>query len=165
MVTLVNDVSLRNLVANELAKGFGFFHAKPASAFSPVAVTPDELGQEWDGRRVNLPLLTEHNGAAFGRPDAGTDMTFDFPTLIAHAAKTRALGAGTIVGSATVSNRDRGVGASCLAERRMIETLEQGAPTTPFLRCGDRVRIEMLDAAGGSIFGAIDQAVVPWKPA
>ena len=165
LVMLVNDVSLRNLVANELAKGFGFFHSKPASAFSPVAVTPDELGPAWDGRAVHLPLLSALNGESFGRPDAGTDMTFDFPTLIAHAATTRSLGAGTIVGSGTVSNRDRGVGASCLAELRMIETLEEGAPKTPFLRFGDRVRIEMLDAAGDSIFGAIEQRVVRWEPA
>jgi fumarylacetoacetate (FAA) hydrolase len=165
LVVLVNDVSLRNLVPNELAKGFGFFHAKPASAFSPVAVSPDELGEAWDGRVVHLPLLSELNGTAFGRPDAGTDVAFDFPALVAHAARTRALGAGTIVGSGTVSNRDRAVGASCLAERRMIETLEEGAPKTPFLRFGDRVRIEMLNAAGDSIFGAIDQRVVPWRPA
>ncbi len=164
LVMLVNDVSLRNLVAAELAKGFGFLHAKPASAFSPVAVTPDELGEAWNGRTVNLPLLSALNGTPFGRPDAGADMTFDFPTLIEHAAKTRALGAGTIVGSGTVSNRDRTVGASCLAERRMIETLEAGAPKTPFLRFGDRIRIEMLAAGGGSIFGAIEQRVVPWKP-
>ena len=162
LVVLVNDVSLRNLVAGELAKGFGFFHSKPASAFSPVAVTPDELGPAWDGRAVHLPLLSSLNGTAFGRPNAGADMNFDFPTLIAHAAKTRALGAGTIIGSGTVSNRDRTLGASCLAERRMIETLEEGAPKTPFLCFGDRVRIEMNDAAGRSIFGAIDQRIVQW---
>ena len=165
LVMLVNDVSLRNLVAGELAKGFGFFQSKPASAFSPVAVTPDELGEAWDGGKLHLPLLSALNGEPYGQPDAGADMTFDFPTLIAHAAKTRSLGAGTIVGSGTVSNRDRSRGASCLAERRMIETLEEGAPRTPFLRFGDLVRIEMLDADGASIFGAIEQRVVPWKPA
>ena len=156
---LVNDVSLRNLIPAELAKGFGFFHGKPASAFSPVAVTPDELGRAWDGTRVHLPLRSSVNGAALGWPDAGVDMAFGFPELIAHAARTRSLAAGTIIGSGTVSNRDRSVGVSCLAERRVIETIEEGSPRTPFLRFGDRVRIEMLDADGRSIFGAIDQPV------
>jgi fumarylacetoacetate (FAA) hydrolase len=156
---LVNDVSLRNLIPGELAKGFGFFQAKPSSAFSPVAVTPDELGAAWDGRKLHLPLVSSLNGAEFGRPDAGVDMTFDFPTLIAHAARTRPLGAGTVVGSGTVSNQDRSAGSSCLAEKRMLETIETGAPETPFLRFGDRVRIEMLDADGASIFGAIEQEV------
>jgi len=163
MLILVNDVSLRGLIPGELAKGFGFFQGKPASAFSPVAVTPDELGPAWDGRKLALPLVSQLNGQEFGRPDAGVDMTFDFPTLIAHAARTRALGAGTIVGSGTVSNRDRSVGSSCIAEVRMIETIEEGAPKTPFLRFGDRVRIEMLDADGRSIFGAIDQRVVKYE--
>ena len=156
---LVNDVSLRNLIPGELAKGFGFFHGKPPTAFSPVAVTPDELGAAWDGRKVSLPLLSHLNGELFGRPDAGVDMTFDFPQLIAHAAKTRPLGAGTIVGSGTVSNVDRSVGSSCLAEVRMLETIDRGKPSTPFMSFGDRIRIEMLDAEGRSIFGAIDQEV------
>ena len=156
---LVNDVSLRNLIPGELAKGFGFFQSKPSSAFSPVAVTPDELGDAWDGRKLHLPLVSTLNGELFGRPDAGVDMTFDFPTLIAHAAKTRPLAAGAIVGSGTVSNTDRSVGSSCLAERRMLETIEAGKPETPFMRFGDQIRIEMLDAAGRSILGAIDQEV------
>jgi len=170
LTMLVNDVSLRGLVPGELAKGFGFFQSKPASAFSPVAVTPDELGAAWDGKRLHLPLRSTLNGALFGCPDAGTDMTFDFPTLIAHAAKTRALCAGTIIGSGTVSNRDAdggpgklvsegGRGYSCIAERRMVETIATGAAVTPFLGKGDRVRIEMLDETGVSIFGTIDQTV------
>jgi fumarylacetoacetate (FAA) hydrolase len=160
LVMLVNDWSLRELIPAELAKGFGFYQSKPATAFSPVAVTPDELGEAWRDARVHLPLVVHLNGAPFGRPDAGVDMTFDFGQLIAHAAKTRRLGAGSIVGSGTVSNRDRAAGSTCLAERRMLETLEHGKPMTPFLKYGDRVRIEMLDAAGRSIFGAIDQRVV-----
>jgi fumarylacetoacetate (FAA) hydrolase len=159
LVTIVNDVSLRNLIPGELAKGFGFLHGKPPTAFAPVMVSPDELGAAWDGGKVNLPLVTTLNGAPFGRPNAGIDMNFDFPALIAHAAKTRPLSAGTILGSGTVSNRDRAVGSACLAEVRMIETIEQGKPRTPFLRFGDRVRIEMPDAAGHSIFGAIEQTV------
>jgi fumarylacetoacetate (FAA) hydrolase len=160
LLMLVNDWSLRNLVPAELAKGFGFYQSKPATAFSPVAVTPDELGDAWRDARVHLPLLVHVNGKAFGCPNAGVDMTFDFGQLIAHAAKTRRLGAGSIVGSGTVSNRDRAAGSTCLAERRMLETLDQGKPMTPFLSFGDRVRIEMPDAAGRSIFGAIDQRVV-----
>jgi len=160
---LVNDVSLRNLIPAELAKGFGFFHGKPASAFSPVAVTADELGHAWDGARVHLPMRSFVNGQPLGSPDAGVDMAFGFPELIAHAAKTRALAAGTIVGSGTVSNRDRAAGVSCLAERRVIETVDEGAPHTPFLRFGDRVRIEMTDAGGRSIFGAIDQRVARYE--
>ncbi|MEE9251039.1 MAG: fumarylacetoacetate hydrolase family protein [Alphaproteobacteria bacterium] len=159
LVMLANDVSLRNLVAAELAKGFGFFQSKPASSFSPVAVTPDELGEAWDGGRLQLPLLVHLNGEPLGRADAGADMQFGFPELVAHAARTRRLGAGTIVGSGTVSNRDRSVGCSCLAEKRMIEIIEQGEAKTPFMRFGDRVRIEMLDTQGNSIFGAIDQKV------
>lgn len=165
LVMLVNDVSLRNLIPTELAKGFGFVQGKPATAFSPVAVTPDELGTSWDGRKVILPLVSSLNGKLFGKPNAGVDMNFDFPALIAHAARTRELEAGTILGSGTVSNRDPAAGSACLAERRMIETIEEGAPTTPFLKFGDRVRIEMLDAEGRSIFGAIDQAVVRHQPA
>jgi len=170
LIMLVNDVSLRGLIPAELGKGFGFFQSKPSSAFSPVAVTPDELGAAWDGGKVHLPLLSAINGRPFGKPDAGVDMTFDFPTLVAHAAKTRPLCAGTIIGSGTVSNKDPdgspgrpvaegGVGYSCLAEIRTIETIRDGKPSTPFLRFGDRVRIEMRDAAGASIFGAIDQEV------
>ena len=162
LVMLVNDVSLRNLIPPELAKGFGFLHGKPATAFSPVAVTPDELGAAWDGRTVRLPLLSRVNGSLFGKPNAGEDMNFDFPTLIAHAARTRELEAGTVLGSGTVSNRAPGAGSSCIAERRMIETIETGAPVTPFLKFGDRVRIEMLDAEGRSIFGAIDQKVAKY---
>jgi fumarylacetoacetate (FAA) hydrolase len=170
LLLLVNDVSLRHLIPNELAKGFGFFQSKPSSSFSPCAVTPDELGAAWDGGRVHLPLHSQINGKPLGRPDAGVDMTFDFPTLIAHAAKSRALGAGAIIGSGTVSNRGAdggpgkavdqgGAGYSCLAELRTIETLQSAKPLTPFLKRGDRVRIEMFDAAGQSIFGAIDQPV------
>jgi fumarylacetoacetate (FAA) hydrolase len=156
---LVNDVSLRNLIPAELAKGFGFFQSKPSSAFSPVAVTPDELGDAWQDSKVNLPLRTWLNGELFGEPEAGEDMTFDFGQLVAHAAKTRPLGAGTVIGSGTVSNYDRSRGSSCLAEKRMLETIDQGQPSTPFLRFGDRVRIEMTDARGHSLFGAIDQQV------
>ncbi len=163
LVMLANDVSLRNLVAAELAKGFGFFQSKPASSFSPVAVTPDELGEAWDGGRLHLPLLVHLNGEPLGRVDAGADMQFGFPELVAHAARTRRLGAGTIVGSGTVSNRDRSVGCSCLAEKRMIEIIEQGEAKTPFMRFGDRVRIEMLDTQGNSIFGAIDQKVAKYS--
>ena len=169
LVMLVNDVSLRRLIPDELAKGFGFFQGKPSSAFSPVAVTPDELGDAWDGGRLHLPLCVDLNGKPFGRADAGIDMTFDFPTLIAHAAKTRPLGAGSIVGSGTVSNRldggpgktiaDGGVGYSCLAELRIVETLANGKATSDFMRFGDTVRIEMKDKAGHSIFGAIEQTV------
>lgn len=172
LVMLVNDVSLRNLIASELAKGFGFVQSKPASAFSPVAVTPDELGEAWRGGKLHLPLLSFLNGRPFGRPDAGVDMTFDFGALIAHAARTRALSAGTIIGSGTVSNRDPdgspgrplsegGLGYACIAEQRMVETIRAGAAATPFLRFGDSVRIEMKDAAGHSIFGAIEQDILP----
>ncbi|CAM3060718.1 fumarylacetoacetate hydrolase family protein [Moritella viscosa] len=160
LITLVNDVSLRNLIPSELAKGFGFFHSKPSTAFSPVAVTPDELGDAWDGSKLHLPLYSYLNDALFGSPDAGTDMTFDFPRLIAHAAKTRSLIAGTIIGSGTVSNCDRTVGSSCLAEKRMLEKIATGEITTPFLQNGDKVKIEMHDQAGQSIFGAIEQIVV-----
>ena len=171
LVMLVNDVSLRNLIPGELAKGFGFFQSKPASAFSPVAVTPDELGTAWVDTKLCLPVQVTLNRDAFGKPNAGDDMTFNFAQLIGHAARTRELAAGTIIGSGTVSNKqgglhgssivNGGVGYCCLAELRMYETIEQGAPATPFLRYGDTVRIEMLDAAGASIFGAIDQVVAP----
>lgn len=159
LLVLLNDVSLRHLVPGELAKGFGFYQAKPASAFSPVALTPDELGPAWDGGKVHLPLRAEVNGELFGAPEAGEDMTFDFRRLIAHAARTRRLAAGTIVGSGTVSNYDRSRGSCCIAERRMLEKVEAGSATTPFLKVGDRVRIEMLDRAGRSLFGAIEQEV------
>jgi len=160
LLMLVNDWSLRNLIPGELAKGFGFYQSKPSTAFSPVAVTPDELGSAWDGGKINLPLLVQINGKPFGRPQAGVDMTFDFPRLIEHVTKTRNARAGTIIGSGTVSNYDRSLGSACLAERRMLEQIETGKPVTSFLKFGDRVRIEMLDAAGRSIFGAIDQKVV-----
>jgi fumarylacetoacetate (FAA) hydrolase len=160
LVMLCNDVSLRNLIPAELAKGFGFFQSKPSSAFSPVAVTPDELGGAWRDGKLHLPLLVEVNGARFGAPNAGSDMVFSFPQLIAHAARTRALAAGSIIGSGTVSNQDRSVGSACIVERRMLEQIEGGAPKTPFLKFGDRVRIEMKDSKGRSIFGAIDQHVV-----
>ncbi len=159
LLLLLNDVSLRHLIPGELAKGFGFYQSKPASAFSPVALTPDELGPAWDGGKIHLPLRVEVNGEAFGAPEAGEDMTFDFCRLIAHAAKTRRLAAGSIVGSGTVSNRDRSRGSCCIAERRMLEKIETGAAATPFLKAGDRVRIEMLDRNGGSLFGAIEQKV------
>jgi fumarylacetoacetate (FAA) hydrolase len=159
LVMLVNDVSLRNLIPNELAKGFGFFQSKPASAFSPVAVTPDELGSHWHDGKLHRPLLIQLNGKQFGAPDAGADMAFNFPQLIAHAARTRSLTAGSIVGSGTVSNQDRAAGSACIAERRMLEQIENGAPATPFLKSGDRVRIEMKDEGGRSIFGAIEQDV------
>ncbi|VVC77236.1 hypothetical protein AQUSIP_25630 [Aquicella siphonis] len=163
LIMLVNDVSLRNLIPDELAKSFGFFQSKPSSAFSPVAVTPDELPMVWDGKKLSLPLLTHFNGELFGQPHAGTDMTFDFPALIAHAAKTRKLSAGTIIGSGTVSNYDRSKGSSCIAEKRMLEIIATGKAVTPFMKPGDRVRIEMLDAQGHSIFGAIDQQVIAVK--
>jgi fumarylacetoacetate (FAA) hydrolase len=164
LLMLANDVSLRNLVPGELAKGFGFFQSKPSTAFSPVAVTPDEIGDAWDGAKVRLPVLVHLNGTPFGCPHAGDDMTFDFPKLIAHAARTRRLTAGSIVGSGTISNLDRSRGSACIAEKRTLETLERGKPSTPFLRFGDRVRIEMLDAEGKSIFGAIDQEVQRYMP-
>lgn len=174
LLMLVNDVSLRNLIPAELAKGFGFFQSKPSSAFSPCAVTPDELGAAWDGGRVHRPLLSFVDGRPFGKPDAGVDMTFDFGQLVAHAAKTRPLAAGSIVGSGTVSNRDAGggpgrpvgeggLGYSCIAELRSVETLRLGAPHTPFMPFGSRVKIEMRDAAGASIFGAIEQTVRPLR--
>ncbi|AKH19462.1 fumarylacetoacetate hydrolase family protein [Sedimenticola thiotaurini] len=173
LLMLVNDVSLRGLIPAELAKGFGFFQSKPSSAFSPVAVTPDELGDHWQDGRVSLPLLVDYNGQPFGKANAGVDMTFNFPQLIAHAAKTRPLGAGTIIGSGTVSNKqntewgsaiaDGGVGYSCIAEVRMIETINNGKPTTPFMGFGDTIRIRMEDPAGNNIFGDIDQQVEQYQ--
>lgn len=159
LVGLVNDVSLRNLIPAELAKGFGFLQSKPRSALSPVFVTPDELGEAWRENKLHLPLVTHVNGQWFGAPDAGVDMQFDFAQLIAHAARTRPLSAGTLVGSGTIANHDTSKGASCFAEKRTVETLEHGAPRTPFLAFGDVVRIEMLDAQGRSIFGAIEQRI------
>jgi fumarylacetoacetate (FAA) hydrolase len=157
---LVNDVTLRNLVPVELSKGFGFLQSKTWTAFSPVAVTPDELGAAWDGRKLHLPLTVHVNGTLLGQPNAGTDMTFDFPRLIVHAAKTRPLGAGAILGSGTVSNKDTKVGVCCIAERRALEMIAGGKASTPFLKFGDRVEIEMRDAEGRSIFGAIEQEVM-----
>jgi fumarylacetoacetate (FAA) hydrolase len=159
LLMLVNDVSLRNLIPGELAKGFGFFQSKPSSAFSPVAITPDELGSDWQDGKVHLPLETYLNGALFGAPNAGVDMTFNFHELVAHAAKTRPLGAGCIIGSGTVSNYDRSAGSSCLAELRMLEIIESGQATTPFLRFGDTVSIAMQDRNGMSLFGTILQKV------
>jgi fumarylacetoacetate (FAA) hydrolase len=163
LLMLVNDVSLRNLIPKELEKGFGFFQSKPATAFSPVAVTPDELGNHWRDGKVHLPLQVMLNGQVFGTPNAGIDMTFSFPQLIAHAAKTRELEAGSIIGSGTVSNAERSCGSACIAERRMLETIATGKPETPFMRFGDRVRIEMTLPDGQSIFGAIDQKVVRYE--
>ena len=160
LVMLVNDVSLRNLIPAELGKGFGFFHAKPSSAFSPVAVTPDSLGNAWDGAKLHLPLRAILNGKLVGQPNAGVDMTFNFGELIAHAAKTRPLCAGTIVGSGTVSNIDRSNGSCCLAEVRMLEIIANGNATTEFMHFGDRIQINMLNDLGQSIFGEIDQTVV-----
>src|SRR4249919_2290819 len=164
LIGLVNDVSLRNLIPNELAKGFGFLQSKPRSALSPVFVTPDELGDAWQGSKVHLALLTHINGTWFGAPEAGIDMQFDFAQLLAHAAKTRPLSAGTIVGSGTVANEDTSLGASCFAEKRTVETLELGKPVTPFMSFGDTVRIEMLDRNGVSVFGAIEQRIVQAEP-
>jgi len=169
LLMLVNDVSLRGLIPGELAKGFGFFQSKPSSVFSPVAVTPDELNTAWSGNKVHLPLVSHYNSALFGKPEAGDDMTFDFAQLVAHAAKSRNLGAGAIIGSGTVSNKqgtdhgssiaEGGVGYSCIAEVRMIETIRDGKPSTPFMAFEDSIRIEMFDREGQSIFGAIDQVI------
>ncbi|MCX7562986.1 fumarylacetoacetate hydrolase family protein [Xanthomonadaceae bacterium XH05] len=159
LVGLVNDVSLRNLIPAELAKGFGFLQSKPRSALSPVFVTPDELGLDWRGCKLHRPLVTHINGQWFGAPEAGVDMQFDFARLVAHAARTRPLTAGTLVGSGTVANEDTSLGASCFAEKRTVETLETGAPITPFMKDGDVVRIEMFDRDGASIFGAIEQRI------
>ena len=160
LLMIVNDVSLRNLIPGELAKGFGFYQSKPSTAFSPVAVTPDELGDAYKDGTFNLPLNTHLNGEVFGQPDCGTDMTFSFNQLIAHVTRTRRLAAGAIIGSGTISNYDRSKGSSCIAEKRMLETIENGKPSTPFMSFGDTVRIEMLDSDGNSIFGAIDQKVI-----
>jgi len=159
LIGLINDVSLRNLIPDELAKGFGFLQSKPRSALSPVFVTPDELCDAWQDSKVHLALLTHINGEWFGAPEAGVDMQFNFAQLIAHAAKTRPLSAGTIVGSGTVANEDTALGASCFAERRTVETLRDGKPSTPFMKFGDVVRIEMNDRSGASVFGAIEQKI------
>lgn len=158
LIMIVNDVSLRGLVPAELAQGFGFFQSKPSSAFGPFAVTPDELGPAWKGGRVHLPLLVEYNGQSFGRAHAG-EMHFHFGQLIAHAARTRNLSAGTIIGSGTVSNEDQSRGSSCLVEKRMLEKINEGTMKTPFMKIGDNVKIEMLDSAGRNIFGTICQTV------
>jgi fumarylacetoacetate (FAA) hydrolase len=163
LVCLVNDVSLRNLIPSELAKGFGFLQSKPRSALSPVMVTPDELGEVWRDGRLHLPLLTWLDGEQFGAPEAGVDMQFSFHELIAHAARTRPLAAGTIIGSGTVANQDESLGASCMAEKRMLEIIRDGKPSTPFLSFGARVRIEMLDRRGNSIFGAIEHVYEPYR--
>ncbi|MEN9311893.1 MAG: hypothetical protein RLY77_2018 [Pseudomonadota bacterium] len=159
LIGLINDVSLRNLIPPELAKGFGFLQSKPRSTLSPVLVTPDELGDAWQDSKLHLPMLTHINGAWFGAPEAGVDMQFNFAQLLAHAAKTRPLSAGTLVGSGTVANEDTSLGASCFAEQRTVETLRDGKPSTPFMAFGDVVRIEVLDRAGTSIFGAIEQRI------
>lgn len=159
LVMLVNDVSLRNLIPSELAKGFGFLQSKPATSFSPVAVTPDELSNAWRDGKVHLPLVIHHNGLLFGSPNAGIDMTFNFASMIAHVAKTRELEAGSIVGAGTVSNVDRSTGSGCIAEKRCLEVIAEGKASTPFMRFGDRIRIEMFDTDSKSIFGAIHQVV------
>jgi fumarylacetoacetate (FAA) hydrolase len=164
LVTIVNDVSLRNLMPHELSKGFGFFHSKPSTAFAPVAVTPDELQPYWDGAKLDLPLVSSVNGKELGHPHAGTDLNFDFAALIAHATKTRRLLAGTVIGSGTVSNRDAKVGSSCLAEKRMLEILANGEASTPFLKFGDHVEIDMHDPQGRTVFGAISQRVIQHRP-
>ncbi len=163
LIMLVNDVSLRYMAKEELQKGFGFVNCKPTCAFSPVAVTPDELGDAWDGGKVHLPLITHRGDTLFGKPNAGVDMVFDFPTLIAHAAKTRRLTAGSVVGSGTVSNKDTSVGSSCIVEQQTLEKLSTGEVKTPFLKFGERVHIEMLDKEGKSIFGAINQKLVKYE--
>lgn len=160
LIMIVNDVTFRNLIPAELAKSFGFFQSKPATAFAPFAVTPDELGEAWKEGRVHLPLLTDYNGEFFGDPDAGPEMHFSFLDLIAHVAKTRAFTAGTILGSGTISNDDRSRGSSCLAEKRMLEKIDTGEFTTPFMKAGDTVHIRMLDKGGQNIFGSIEQKVV-----
>lgn len=163
LLMLANDVSLRNLIPDELAKGFGFFQSKPATAFSPVAITPDELGEDWRDGKVHRPIVVHWNGVKVGEPNAGEDMTFGFPQLIAHAAKTRNLRAGSIIGSGTVSNRDRSRGYCCIAEKRSLELIADGKASTPFMKYGDTVAIEMFDRHGASLFGAIRQKVAPLK--
>src|SRR6056297_580465 len=163
LVTILNDVSLRNLIPGELAKGFGFLQSKPRSALAPVVATPDELDEAWVGAKLNRPLITHLNGELFGRPEAGEDMQFSFAELLAHAARSRPLAAGTIMGSGTIANQDTARGASCLAEKRMLEIIANGKPETPFMQFGDTVRIDMTDAEGNSYFGAIEQTVKPYQ--
>jgi fumarylacetoacetate (FAA) hydrolase len=164
LIGLVNDISLRNLIPAELGKQFGFYQSKPWTSFTPVLATPDELGDAWDGSKVHLPLRATLNGELIGAPNAGVDMTFDFPTLIAHCAKSRSLMAGTVVGSGTVSNVGSAEGSCCLAEVRCLETIRDGQPSTPFMSFGDRVEIDMLDRDGRTIFGKIDQVVTRYQP-
>jgi len=163
LIGLINDISLRKLIPGELAKGFGFLQSKPRSTLSPVLVTPDELGDAWQGSKVLLPLHSTLNGVFFGEPEAGDDMQFNFAQLISHAAKTRPLAAGTIVGSGTIANQDTGKGASCLAEIRMLEIIADGKPSTSFMKFGDTIRIEMFDLEGHSIFGSIEQTIVQYE--
>lgn len=163
LILILNDVSLRKLIPSELAKGFGFIHGKPRSALSPVAVTPDELGDAWQGYKVQLPLITHYQGELFGHPNCGVDMQFSFARLVAHAAKTRPLSAGTLVGSGTIANRDESLGSSCLAEKNVLEVIKEGEAKTGFMRFGDAVKIEMLDANEQSIFGSIEQTVEQYK--
>ncbi|WP_417623837.1 fumarylacetoacetate hydrolase family protein [Paremcibacter congregatus] len=164
LIGILNDVSLRNLIPGELAKQFGFYQSKPWTAFSPVFVTPDELGDAWDGTKVSLPLHVVLNGTTIGKPNAGVDMTFDFTQLINHVAKSRSLEAGTVIGSGTVSNKGSKEGSCCLAEVRCLETIADGKPSTPFMSFGDRVEIDMFDTQGQTIFGRIDQKVVQYTP-
>ena len=164
LIALVNDVSLRNLIPAELAKQFGFYQSKPWTSFTPVAVTPDELGDAWDGAKLHLPLHSTLNGEKIGTPNAGVDMVFDFPQLIAHAAKSRDLVAGTVIGSGTIANVGSKDGSSCLAEIRCLETIADGKPSTPFMSFGDRIEIEMFDKNDQSIFGKIDQVVKQYQP-
>ena len=164
LIGLVNDVSLRNLIPAELGKQFGFYQSKPQTSFTPVAVTPDELGDAWDGAKLHLPLIATLNSTKVGSPNAGVDMTFDFGQLIEHAAKSRALMAGTVIGSGTVANQGSPDGSCCLAEVRCLEIIKDGNPSTPFMSFGDRIEIEMLDAAGETIFGKIDQVVTQYQP-
>ena len=163
LLCLVNDISLRNLIPAELGKGFGFLQSKPRSALSPVAVTPDELGEAWSDGKLRLPLVTHYNGELFGNPDCGVDMQFSFNDLIAHAAKTRPLAAGTILGSGTIANEDMSRGSSCLAEKRVLEIIADGEAKTPFMSFGDTVRVEMLGKSGESIFGAIEHMIVKYE--
>ena len=163
LIGLINDVSLRNLIPAELAKGFGFLQSKPRSTLSPVLVTPDELGEQWQDSKLSLPLHSTLNGAFFGKPEAGVDMQFNFAQLLAHAARTRPLTAGTIVGSGTIANEDTRKGASCLAEIRMLEIIADGKPSTSFMQFGDTIRVEMFDPQGDSIFGAIEQKIVQYE--
>ncbi|HPF48047.1 MAG TPA: fumarylacetoacetate hydrolase family protein, partial [Emcibacteraceae bacterium] len=164
LISFLNDVTLRNLVPQEIVKQFGFYQTKPWTSFPPVFVTPDELGAAWDGGKLSLPIVSTLNGKEIGAPEAGIDMTFDFCTLIAHAAKSRALMAGTVIGSGTVANKGSPLGSSCLAEVRALEILRQGKAITPFMQFGDRIEIEILDRAGKSVFGKINQKVVKYTP-